>query len=529
MAGGFTRTPFKPGWQGRPKPGTTKSAMVPAPGLGINATVPLATMEPQFCVNSVNLIPNGIGMRVRSGYSSFATDVDVDGIRTVLPFDGASANKLFAVGPNGIYDVTAGGAGPWVPEVALSGAPLAGWGMWTNFVSDAGSHYAFYADEADGLYRRQEGGTWAAVTDITGVSELNLVSVTQHQSRLWFVERGTASGWYLASGAISGAATKFNFGNKFRHGGFLVGLYPWTVDGGQGMDDHLVAISSGGDVMVYKGTDPSSATTWELVGQFYVGQLPVGRRVANNETGDLFILSQYGVIPLTRLMQGQLIQQEATQLSKNIAPIIADAMALTIDTRGWELRNVPGENVFLLARPNVTGFEHTQYALSTRTYGWTVFEGLPYQTGDVFEGGFYFGDDTGTLWLFDGNTDNDEAIAWSMVSAFSEAGEVGRYHRVHFMRPVFLAGGLPDASVEARFDYDLDLPVPISSNPPISGALWDVAVWDTAFWAGAGLVIQSVVGGAGIGRAMGIALSGTSETETTLLRIDMLYDTGGML
>lgn len=530
MPAGFTRTPGVP-WSGRPKQGGTKAAAVPAPALGINATVPLATMSPEFCINAVNLIPNGTGSRVRSGYTSFATDVDADGIRTVVPFEGStdSANRLFVTGPNGIYDITAGGAGPWVAAPALSGAPTAGWGTWTNFVSDAGTHYAFYADEADGLYRYAEGGAWAAVTDITGVTEANLAFVTQHQNRVWFVEKNTATGWYLAAGAIAGAATPFRFGNKFKHGGFLVGLYTWTVDGGDGINDHLVAISSGGDVMVYSGTDPSSATSWQLVGQFYVGALPVGRRVANNETGDLFILSQYGVIPLTRLMQGQLVQQEATQLSRNIAPIVADALNLTIDTRGWELRNIPSENVFILCRPAITGFASTQYALSTRTYGWTIFEGLPYQTGDVYEGTFYFGDSGGDVWILSGNTDDGEAISWSMVSAFSDAGETARFHRIHFMRPVFLAGGTPDAAVEARYDYDLDLPAPISADPPVTGALWDVAEWDEAFWVGVGIVVQSVVAGSGIGRAMAVALAGTSESETVLLRIDLMYDTGGFL
>ena len=234
--------------------------------------------------------------------------------------------------------------------------------------------------------------------------------MTQHQERVWFVEDGTALAWYLDAGSISGAATSFNFGSKFDHGGTLKGLYVWTVDGGDGVDDHLVAIGSGGDVLVYKGTDPTSAATWELVGQYYVGRLPAGRRVAQTEGGDLYILSQYGVIPLTRLMQGQLVQNENTQLSRNISPLIADAMSLTISSRGWEMRNVPSENVFLVARPAIGGFENLQFALSSHTNGWTTFESLPYQTGDVWDGSFYIGGSDGTVYLLGGNTDLDEAI-----------------------------------------------------------------------------------------------------------------------
>lgn len=469
-------------------------------------------------------------MRVRSGHSAYAEDVDTDGIRTVIPFEGAAESALFAVSPNGIYDVSSGGAGPWSADVSFpSAAEPAGWGTWTNFTADSGLHYAFYADEQNGLYRRLEGGSWAAVTDITGVSETNLVFVTQFQERVWLVEGGSARAWYLDAGSIAGAATSFNFGSKFNHGGTLVGLYVWTVDGGDGVDDHLVAIGSGGDVIIYKGTDPTSAATFELVGQYYVGRLPAGRRVAQNDGGDLYILSQYGVIPLTRLMQGQLVQNENTQLSRNISPLIADAMSLTISSRGWEMRNVPSENVFLVARPAIAGFENLQFTLSTHTNGWTSFEGLPYQTGDVWDGDFYIGGADGTVYLLDGNTDLDEAIPFGLLTSFQEYGEIGLYHRAQLVRPVFRSTGSPSYTVEARYDYNDDPPTSSGAMPVVTGSLWDVALWDDGIWSSSGSTVQSVAGVSGIGRAVAVALAGTSDSETLFIRADLFFDTAGPL
>lgn len=517
-------------WGGTPRQQTTKLAPIVAPVGGINAVTPLAAMEPTYCLEAVNLVADGPGLRVRPGYAAYATSVGTGGIRTVIPFEGTTESKLFVSAQDGIYDVSAGGSGPWTADVTFGdGTGDAGIGVWTNFVSDAGTHYCFYAEDTNGLFRYAESGTWAPVTDITGVTETDLCFVMQHMGRVWFVETGTATGWYLATGAISGAATPFNFGNKFRHGGELVGLYSWTVDGGDGVNDHLVAIGSGGDVMVYSGTDPSSVATWSLVGQWYVGALPAGRRVANNEAGDLFIISQYGVIPLTKLMQGQLVQQEATQLSRNIAPLVADAMLLTRSTLGWELRNVPGENVFLLNRPQLTGFQNVQFCLSTRTYGWTQFQGLPYYTGDTWDGEFYFGDTAGTVYLMGGDTDDGEAIQFSMLSCFQEFGESGIYHRVQALRPVFRASGGPAYNVAARYDYDYSPTVNLSPPSISSGALWDSAVWDTAVWGGGLSPFQSVIGGSNIGRAIAVAVAGSSVTPTTLLRIDVMFDSGGFL
>ncbi len=512
-----------------PRPRTTKVQVVPAPVGGIDAVSPLVATDPGHCLQSINLVPVGQGMRVRTGYDLHAGPLaGAGGVRSVIPFAGAGVSELYVATAAGIYDVTAGGAGSLAVSFGSSADP-AGWGTWTNFVADAGNHYAFFADEENGLYRYAEGGSWAAVTDITGVAETDIVFVTQHQSRIWMVERDSANGWYLAAGAISGAATVFRFGNKFRHGGILVGLYPWTVDGGEGIDDHLVAISSGGDVMVYKGIDPSSASAWELVGQFYVGALPAGRRVAQNEGGDLFILSQYGVIPLTRLMQGQLVQQDSAQLSRNISPQIADAMSLTRATRGWEMRNVPSENVFLVSRPAIDGFEDLQFTLSTHTNGWGTFQGLPYQTGDTWEGSFYFGDDEGNVWLLTGNTDDGDDITFGLLTTFQEYGEVGLYHRVMFIRPVFRSDGAPSYAVEARYDYNEAPVLAPAAAPIIGGSLWDAALWDIALWGTAGVVIQSTSGATGLGRAMALAMTGSSNTETLFIRADIMFDTGSVL
>lgn len=517
-------------WPGVPTRRTSKVQVVPAPVGGINVVSPLVATEPAYCLLATNLVAVGQGMRVRSGHTAYASDVDADGIRTIIPFEGGAESALFAVSPNGIYDISAGGAGPWVANATFpSAAEPSGWGTWVNFTADSGLHYGFYADEQNGLYRRQEGGSWAAVTDITGVSETNLVFVTQHQERIWLVEDGTALAWYLDAGSISGAATSFNFGSKFNHGGTLKGLYVWTVDGGDGVDDHMVAIGSGGDVLVYKGTDPTSAATWELVGQYYVGRLPAGRRVAQGDGGDLYILSQYGVIPLTRLMQGQLVQNENTQLSRNISPLIADAMALTISSRGWEMRNVPSENVFLVARPAIGGFENLQFALSSHTNGWTTFESLPYQTGDVWDGSFYIGGSDGTVYLLGGNTDLDEAISFGLLTSFQEYGETGLYHRVQLMRPVFRSTGSPAYTAEARYDYATDPPTSSTAAPVVTGSLWDVALWDSATWTFNNSTVQSVIGGTGIGRAMAVALAGSSDSETVFIRADLFFDTAGPL
>ena len=517
---------------------------MPAPNKGINAVDPLATLGPEFCISSTNLVPDGRGMRVRTGYREFATSVGSGGIRTLIPFTGSTTatDALFATTSAGIFNVTAGGAGPWTAEVTFAiNSGTSGTGVWNNFVLDSGANQAFYADEANGLFRRAGGGTWAAVTDITGVSELDLVFCMQFKSRMWFVERNSSRAWYLASGAISGAATAFEFGNKFKYGGSLVALYNWTLDGGDGIDDYLVAVGSGGDVVVYRGSDPSSTATWEQTGLWYIGGLPAGRRIGQTFGGDLYLLSQYGVLPMTRLVSGRPVQEQDAFASRNISPLIVNDMAISRTVGGWELRNVPGENVLLLSTPSRTGYPDKQYVLSTQTNGWGVFEGLPYNTGAQFNGTFYFANTaTNVVYSFTGTLDGVTLAGtggspreFTLLTTFSEQGEVATYHRVQFMRPVFIGSSVPGYNVEARYDYDLELPTGALNVSAATASVWGAppatALWDAAIWSGESSVTQSVTAGAGIGRAMAVAMNGETSGELLLLRIDVLFDSGGIL
>jgi hypothetical protein len=54
-------------------------------------------------------------------------------------------------------------------------------------------------------------------------------------------------------------------------------------------------------------------------------------------------------------------------------------------------------------------------------------------------------------------------------------------------------------------------------------------VWDLALWGGTYLEIEAPVGGSGLGRAIAVAINGSSTTPTILVRYDLMYDTGGAL
>lgn len=526
---------------------TTQPIPVPAPNGGVNRIDSLTAMPENDAIFMYNMIPSEFGNRARTGYTEYATGVGTE-VRTILPFTGSqtSKDKLFGMSSAGIYDLSLSVVSPaTIVAFGINGAD-AGYGQWTNFTTIATGNFALYTDESNGYYSYTEStDTWLKVTmggganQISGIDPANLVGVVIFKNRPWFIEKNSASAWYLGSDALYGAATEFNFGNKFKHGGTLAALFNWTVDGGEGVDDYLVAIGSGGDVILYKGTDPASATTFAQQGAWFIGVPPVGRRIGGNFGGELYILSVYGLLPLTKLISGALIQQDDIYLSKKVTPLVKAEMNTTRSVHGWEVKLVPSENLLLVSSPKRDGIPYQQFVYSLNTPGWSVYRDLPYLTGDAWQGNFYFSDSTGRVFIHQGDLDNVSLsgstfslINWSFLMPFKGYGADGYYHRIQFIRAIFLAAQAPSYSTEARYDYNLSETLPAPASSIVSGAVWDTALWDVGLWTGDFTEVEGVRGGSSMGRVMSIGLSGSSGFRTIFVKFDLLADqatNGGML
>lgn len=523
-----------------PVPQLTKPVMV-LPPVSVNQVDPLAQMDPSDAIFMYNMISFRYGTKVRQGYKQWATTVGPGGVKTILPYTGSvlTKDRLFAMGTDGIYNVSNSVATPAAAFSFAGGASTnSGQGIWQAVTTIAG-FFAAYCDEDKGYHLYTEStDSWAAVTGaVTGVDASTFCFVMSYKERLWFIQKGTSSAWYLPTDSITGAATQFNFGNKFKHGGTLQALYTWTIQGSTGPQSYLVAISSSGEILIYGGDDPSDANNFSIVGSWYVGTVPVGRRIGGNIGGDLYILSIAGLQPLNKVVQGNQTQIENIEVSRKISPAIRAAMLVSFLQNGWEVKLYPSQDALFVVSPIQVGFPATQFVQSLNNQGWSVFQSVPMFTGDVWEGNFYFGGLDGNVYLFQGDTDNQPRtggtaginIVSSCLGSFQDYGEPGLYHIPQFIRPVFLSAANPAFSVTVRFDYNIsEVLIPGTAAPSV-GSLWDVAIWDTAIWGGAVFEVESVAGAGGIGRAMAIGLEMQTSAETTLIRYDLMGETGGML
>lgn len=492
-----------------------------------------------------NLLASENGLRSRLGFREWCTTLSGTAnnkVRSLLSFSGRepSQNKLFATTDTFIWDCTASSTNP--PDVYTFSSNLgdAGYGVGRAFVTSAG-HFFLYCDEVNGLHVYTESGAaWSAPTmgggagQIDNVNPANLVHVTAFKQRLWFTERDSTSAWYLAAGALYGAATEFDFGTHFKEGGHLVGLWNWTYDGGAGVDDALVAISSAGDVVICQGIDPASATSFNMRGVWNMGPPPAGRDIARDVGGDLYLLSSLGLLPISRLVVGA--ETRALETAK-IGNLFNRLMLTRKDSRGWSMHLHPQDNALVLLHPDYSTEEEQQLvqALGAPGRPWFRYSGLPMHCASVWEGKLHFGTQDGRVCVSRDDVDNvllDDPdsyspIEWRLLTAFWKAR--GKNLQVHLMRPLFSSdGGAPDYSVEARYDFNLQDASAPGASAAQSGT-WDNALWDTDVWGGDASPSFLALGATGLGHSAAIALHGSSVARTTLVEIDVLYEVGGWL
>jgi len=453
---------------------TAVTASVPSPIGGWNKRDAFGEMNENDAVTLVNVFPLPTKCIVRYGHTRFSTGLPAQ-VQSLFAYQSGTTNKLFAVSNGGIYDITAGGA---APAASVSGLSNSRW-QYVNITTPGGS-YIICCNGADNV-RSFDGTNWASPA-ITGVTSSTLVNVNLFKNRLWFCETGTLKAWYLPTQSIAGAANALDVSAFCQHGGYLVAIGTWTIDAGYGVDDHLVLVTSNGEVLVYRGTDPSSASTWALVGVWWLGQ-PIGRRCFVKYKGDLLLITRDGLLPLSGALQSSRLNPRVA-LTDKIQFAISEATSSYGGNFGWCVLPYPQQNFLILNVPVTEGASQEQYVMNSITGAWTKFTGWSANCWEMLGDSIYFGANgyVGKAW--NGNDDAGTAISFEALQAFNYFGSRGRQKRFSMFRPTFQSNGTPTIYGNVNVDFDQSMASPQLAINQQTGAVWDSGTWDVSLWAG---------------------------------------------
>ena len=496
---------------------------LPAPLGGWNARDSLANMEPADAVTLVNMFPTVSNLTLRGGYTKYATGLSGK-VQTLMVYSGGATSKMFAATSSGyIYDVTSTGA---VGAAVVSGLTN---GIWEYVnITTAGGSYLMAVNGADNalLY---DGATWSNPA-ITGVTDNNLSNMTMFKNRIWFIEENTLKAWYLPTSSIGGAAQYIDLSSLCRFGGHLVDLDTWTLDAGYGVDDNLVFITSNGEVIVYRGTDPASAATWALTGVWKLGS-PISSRAMLKWGGDLLILTYDGLMPMAASLQSSRLDPRVA-LSDKIQGAITAATTQYGGNHadvGWQVVYTAKYNAVWINIPVADG-QQQQYVMNTITKSWAQFTGWAAYCWELYNDDPYFGSDgyVGHAWD-DNYADDTSNITTTTLQAFNYLGARGVKKYFTRARPSIFSNGDPVISVGMNIDFDTsDTTAPVTFTGSSYG-IWDAATskWDTALW-GADLAIQNTwLGITGIGYCGGLQMkTASSGLQIQWASTDVVYQTG---
>lgn len=393
-------------------------------------------------------------------------------------------NKLFSASDLGIFDVTTAGA---VGAAVL--ARTQGYHQYVQMAVSGGSYLILVNGTDKPAY--YDGAAWvavdaASVPALTGVTTTLLCHVNIYKRRLFFMEVNKLNFWYLAADAIGGALTEFQLGGVCPRGGFTMAMGTWTVDGGNGPNDYACFITSEGEVVVFTGTNPSDATLWTLVGVYYTGK-PLGRKCFKKLGGDLVLLTEYGAVPISKMVQAATIDF-STALSNKIEGAFTDAARSYGANQGWSAEIYPGQAAFIVNVPTSSNtISAEQYVMNTTTKSWSKFTG--WNAGDfvVFNKELYFCDTTKIAKAWTGQADYGANIVTNAQTAFNNFRDA-RNKDWGLFRPLLQVNGQLAFTVGVAVDFESNPGLSTASYSVVSGAQWDVSKWDQGSWA-AGLEV----------------------------------------
>jgi hypothetical protein len=453
------------------------SVPVPAPTGGLNKRDSLAQMPVTDAYELDNWFPKTDGVETRFGYASFATGM-VTSVKTLAVYEGGGTQQLLAFANNSMFNVTAGGA---VGAAVVAGRSSDS--VVTCMFANAATQFLYIVDGASNP-ATYDGTNYVdrVITNASLSADNNLVYVHNFKQRLLFAAINECAFYFLPVSAIAGAASRFDLGEIAQTGGSLSAIASITRDGGAGPDDYVAFILSTGEIIVYQGTDPSSAATWGLVGRYRTAK-PIGRNCCIKYGGDVILITEIGLVALTQLFDGREYDEQLDPVSNKIGKAF-DPYLTFADRTGWQACIFGPGSKLIFNLPLSSSGSYQQFVMNTTTKAWCRFTGMDALCWAVLGRRLFFGAAGGIVYEAEtGESDNGDPIEPSCKQAFSyfDIPEVKHFLTAKLM---FQFSGTPPVITGFNVNYADDAQLFSDSNTSSdgTGGEWNTSPWNTTGW-----------------------------------------------
>lgn len=552
---------FKPAAQSRPRRSQFYSYPAPVSGWISNRALstPATGQAGQGAEVLDNFFPTATAAIMRRGSVRYAqAGLDGEGaVRSIFSYKNGEAQRMFVATDSAIYDATvilttinyqfadenddvfvdengdSFGQSSTSDNATLTGTTNGQWRV-VQFATDGGVFLrGVNGQDTPFVFDGTDMTTTPAITldDMLPASTLN--HVWSHKGRLWFIRRESLDAYYLPVNQIGGEATRFPMAGIFPRGGSLLFGQSWSIEAGDGLAQHCVMVTTEGEVAVYRGVDPSSATDWQLVGVYRLGK-PLGKEAFIRAGGDLVIATDIGFIPLSQAIQRDYAALSPSAVSYPIEVAWNDAVEARPGE--WRCEVWPTNQMVLVVPTQVPDQQSEIYVANTRTGSWGRYTGWDATCLEVFRDRLFFG--TADGFVVEANVsgaDRGQPYTGRYVPLFYDVKSPGSRKISELSRPVIRSPYGVDEQISMQFDFEVDFPPDPDVTARALGNTWGGAIWGQSLWGedSAAKIQQAWRSTGGSGYAMAPALQVTSGSTTPLdaevVRIDVTFSIGDIV
>jgi hypothetical protein len=507
---------------------TSKATFIPSPTKGwyVGANLSNAPKGTAYILD--NAFPQLDYVRMRGGSVAYATGMSSAAVNTLIPYISGTSSKFFAGCNGNIYDVSGAGA---VGAAAVSGLNSSAYLEYIQFTNTAATWLMVVNGvDAAQLYN---GSAWVTAPAITGLSGGNLAFVWPFKNRIYGVQTASLSAWYLGVNSIGGAATQFDLSGIFKYGGYLLCGTSWSISSNSGLYEVCAFITSEGEVAIYDGLNPAD-TAWTLKGLYKISK-PLGRRCILKAGGDLAIMTEDGIIPMSSVMTLDQIALQNVAVTKPIAPAWRDAVIARQGLSGWQIVTWPLQSMGIVNLPKTNSGDTTQFIANVRSGAWARYIGWDANCFGVYNNSLYYGTSDGRVMQAEtGGQDDGKNYTWTVFPSYNDLGSPAVTKHIKMVRPRIQSAFPITPQISVKVDFDTTKPPqPTASAVTSTGAVWDTALWDVAVWPAAltdySLWADAEGFGSVVSPVMQLTLSTSLTPDVRMTSIEMLYETGNPL
>jgi hypothetical protein len=224
--------------------------------------------------------------------------------------------------------------------------------------------------------------------------------------------------------------------------------------------------------------------------------------------------------------------------TEKIQQLFGQDISQSFNFFGWQILQVPRENIMIVTVPQVYNDLNIQYVMNTVNRQWCQFRGIPMscvknvanwpmagtQDGRVLILGVNYLDNN----LQDGTLgDPIDGLIQPAFTYFQDIADFSTNKHFLMARAIWLAVSRPGFQVQMNTDFRPGYLTNIVSPAVPDGALWDSSYWDSAIWAGGNNTYADWQTVHGVGFSGQLAIATSVQVATILASIDYMMEMGG--